>query len=161
MAVGIFPPRRRNCMLTATFNLINMYHKSTGSYDEIPDGMKRYINNYGPHFNKKLCQEAVSRMYRDVNGRKEYIKPYSKEDVDSMLEAYGVKLKRNKLYDAVYVANMCQADFLGKSVPTEEHLAKYVKDIIDDADAEEGYVFNRFYADCMYMNNPIDWEDMV
>ena len=53
------------------------------------------------------------------------------------------KLKRNKLYDAVYVANMCQADFLGKSVPTEDHLCKYVKDVIDDADAEEGYAFNR------------------
>ena len=85
----------------------------------------------------------------------------TKEEVDEMLEAYGVKLKRNKLYDAVYVANMCKADFLGKSVPTEEHLAKYVKDVIYDADADEGYVFNRFYADCMFMNNPIDWDDMV
>ena len=26
---------------------------------------------------------------------------------------------------------------------------------------EEGYVFNRFYADCMFMDNPIDWEDMI
>ena len=39
---------------------------------------------------------------------------------------------------------MCQADFLGKSVSTEEHLCKYVKNVIDDADAEEGYAFNRF-----------------
>ena len=37
----------------------------------------------------------------------------------------------------------------------------YVKDVIDDADAEEGYVFNRFYADCMFMNNPIDWDDVI
>lgn len=138
-----------------------MYHTNTGSYDEIPEGMMRYINNYGCHFNKKLCKEATSRMYLDINGKKEYIKPYTKEEVDEMLEAYGVKLKRNKLYDAVYVANMCKADFLGKSVPTEEHLAKYVKDVIDDADADEGYVFNRFYADCMFMNNPIDWDDMI
>ena len=100
-----------------------MYHTNTGSYDEIPEGMMRYINNYGCHFNKKLCKEATSRMYVDINGKKEYIKPYTKEEVDEMLEAYGVKLKRNKLYDAVYVANMCKADFLGKSVPTEEHLA--------------------------------------
>lgn len=33
--------------------------------------------------------------------------------------------------------------------------------IIDDSDAEEGYVFNRFYADCMFMDNPIDWEDVI
>ena len=142
-------------------NITIMYHTRTGSYDEIPEGMMYYINNYGPHFNKKLCKEATSRMYMDINGKKEYIKPYTKEEVDEMLEAYGVKLKRNKLYDAVYVANMCKADFLGKSVPTEEHLAKYIKDVIDDADADEGYVFNRFYADCMFMNNPLDWDDMI
>jgi len=138
-----------------------MYHKNTGSYDEIPDGMKYYINNYGCHFNKKLCEEACSRMYTKVGAKKEYIIPYKKEQVDEMLEGYGIKLKRNKLYDAVYVANMCKADFLGKSVPTEEHLAKYIKDLIDDEDAEEGFVFNRFYADCMFMNNPIDWEEMI
>lgn len=138
-----------------------MFYKEMGSYDDIPEGMKLYINNYGCHFNKKLCKEAVSRMYKDTDGKKEYIKPYSKEQVDSMLEAYGIRLERNKLYDAVYVANMCKADFLGKSVPTEQHLAKYVKDVIDDADAEEGYVFNRFYADCMFMDNPIEWEDCV
>ena len=29
---------------------------------------------------------------------------------------------------------MCQADFLGDSVPTEEHLCKYIRNVIDDAD---------------------------
>ena len=138
-----------------------MYHTRTGSYDEIPEGMKAYINNYGCHFNKKLYHEAVSRMYKESGGRKEYMKPYTKEQVDSMLESYDIKLKRNKLYDACYVASMCAADFLGKSVPTEEPLAKYVKDVIDDVDAEEGYVFNRFYADTMFMNNPIEWDEMI
>ena len=56
---------------------------------------------------------------------------------------------------------MCTNDFLGKSVPDEKHLAMYVKDLLDDPDAEEGFVFNRFYADTMFMNNPIDWEEMV
>ena len=138
-----------------------MYSTTTGSYDEIPKGMMIYINNYGCHFNKKLCTEAISRMYYIANGKKEYITPYTKEEVEEMLKAYNIKLKNNKLYDVVYVANMCKADFLGKSVPTEEHLAKYVKDLLDDADAKEGFVFNRFYADCVFMNNPIEWEDMV
>ncbi len=138
-----------------------MYQTNTGSYDEIPEGMKVYINNYGCHFNKKLCCEAVSRMYSIINGKKEYIKPYTKEEVTEMLEAYGVKVNNNKLYDVVYVANMCKADFLGKSVPTEENLARYVKDLLDDADAKEGFVFNRFYADSIFMNNPIEWEDMI
>ena len=82
-----------------------MYHKSSGSYDEIPDGMKRYINNYGCHFNKKLCDEASSRMYREVNGRREYIKPYTKEQVEKLLDTYNVKIQRDKLYDAVNTIN--------------------------------------------------------
>lgn len=138
-----------------------MYYTRTGKYDTIPEGMELYINNYGCHFNRKLCNEAVSRMYTMRNGRKEYITPYTKEQVDSLLAAHNVKVERNRLYDAVYVANMCKADFLGKSIPTEEYLAKYVKDVLDDADAEDGYVFNRFYADCMFMNNPIEWDDML
>ena len=138
-----------------------MYNKSMGSYDEIPEGMMHYINNYGCHFNKKLCNEATSRMYKKVGLKKEYIKPYTKEQVDDLLESYNIKLKRNKLYDACYVANMCQADYLGSAVPDEEHLAMFVRDMIDDPDAESGFIFNRFYADCMFMDNPIDWEDML
>lgn len=141
---------------------MTMYHRRTGSYDDIPDGMMHYINNYGCHFNKKLYEEAVSRMYKkDDEGDKERIKPYTKEQIDSLLESHGIKLKRNKLYDACYVAAMCKADFLGKSVPDEKHLAMFIRDMIDDPDAEEGFIFNRFYADTMFMNNPIDWDDMV
>ena len=138
-----------------------MYHRNTGSYDEIPEGMMMYINNYGCHFNKKLCDEAANRMYTETNGKKEYIQPHTKEQIDQLLQVHGIKLERNKLYDCVYVANMCKADYLGKAVPDEKHLAMFVKDMIDDADAEEGFIFNRFYADCMFMNNPIDWEDML
>ena len=138
-----------------------MYHKDMGSYDEIPEGMKIYLNNYGCHFNKKLYHEAVSRMYKKTGGRKEYLTPMSKDEVDSVLENYGIDLERGKLYDAAYVMMMCKADFYGKSVPNEECLAKYVKDVIDDADAVDGYVFNRFYADTMFMNEPIEWEDVI
>lgn len=138
-----------------------MYQKETGSYDTIPEGMMKYINNYGCHFNKKLCDEAASRMYKTVNGRKEYIIPYSKDVVDTLLESRNIKLNNNKLYDAVYVANMCKADFYGKSIPDDTHLAMFIKDMIDDPDATEGLIFNRFYADCMFMNNPIEWEDMI
>lgn len=138
-----------------------MYQTNTGSYDEIPEGMKRYINNYGCHFNRKLCEEAVSRMYTINNGRKEKARAYTKEQIDSLLSSKNIQLERNKLYDAVYVANMCANDFLGKSVPDETHLVKFIKDMIDDPDAKEGFIFNRFYADTMFMNDPIEWEDML
>ena len=139
-----------------------MYYRTTGSYDEIPEGMKVYLNNYGCHFNKKLCDEAVRRMTTINNlGKTVKLVPYTKEAVDNLLKVNSISIKRNKLYDAVYVANMCKADFLGKSVPTETHLARYVKDVLDDVDADEGFVFNRFYADTMFMNDPIEWEDMI
>ena len=138
-----------------------MYSKEAGSYDVIPEGLKRYINNYGCHFNKKLAKEAANRMYKYDGSDKVYIKPYTKEDVEKMLDMYGVHIGRNKLYDAVYVANMCKADFLGSSIKTEEDLCHYIKDVLDDADATDGYVFNRFYADTIFMNNPIEWDDMI
>jgi hypothetical protein len=138
-----------------------MYSKEAGSYDVIPEGLKRYINNYGCHFNKKLAKEAASRMYKREGDDKVYIKPYTKDDVDKMLDMYGVHISRNKLYDAVYVANMCKADFLGSSIKSEEDLCHYIKDVLDDADATDGYVFNRFYADTIFMNNPIEWDDMI
>ena len=138
-----------------------MYHKNTGSYDEIPEGMKVYLNNYGCHFNKKLCDWAVSQMYKMNKGKREHIIPYTKAQVNNLMTNYNIEIERDKLYDAVYVANMCKADFLEKSVPDEKHLIIYVKDLLDDADADEGFVFNRFYADCMFMNNPIDWEEML
>ena len=139
-----------------------MYQTRTGSYDEIPEGMKRYINNYGCHFNKKLYEEAVSRMFKkDDEGEEEDIKPYSKEQVERLLESYDIKLKRNKMYDACYVACMCKADYLGKSVPDEKHMAMFIRDMIDDPDASEGFIFNRFYADQMFMDNPIEWDEML
>ena len=57
-----------------------MYHTRTGSYDEIPEGMMYYINNYGPHFNKKLCKEASSRMYKEINGKK-YVNVDTNQDI--------------------------------------------------------------------------------
>ena len=138
-----------------------MSHKSMGSYDEIPEGMKYYINNYGYHFNKKLCDWAVSQMYKEVNGKKQSIQPYTKEQVDGLLRQYNAQPERGKLYDCVYIANMVKADFLGSSIPNEQYLVKYIKDMLDDPDAEDGFVFNRFIADCYFMDNPIEWEDVI
>lgn len=139
-----------------------MYNKTMGSYDEIPEGMKHYINNYGCHFNKKLYEEAVSRMFKeDEEGNEEEINPYSKEQIDRFLESHNIKLKRGKMYDACYVASMCKADYFGKSVPDERHMAMFIRDMIDDPDAVDGFIFNRFIADQMFMNNPIEWEDVI
>ena len=63
--------------------------------------------------------------------------------------------------EAVYVANMCKADFLGSSIIDEGHLALYVKDVIDDVDGYDGLVFNRWYADTVRKGIPVDWSEVL
>ena len=123
-------------------------------YDDRPESMKRYLKYYGQHFNKKLCDFAVSKM---KHGKQ----PVQKEKVDEMLSKYNIDIKYNELYDYVYVYNMGNNDFLGNSIPDERHLAMYVKDVIDDEDGYDGIVFNRWYADTVSNGIPIEWEEML
>ena len=127
-------------------------------YDIKPEAMINYMRYYGPHFNKKLCDFAVSLMKNEDD---QPIKPFSKEEVKNMLITAGVELKHDQLYDSIYVANMGKADYLGSSIVDDIHLAMYVKDVIDDPDAQDGLVFNRWYADMCYMGIAIDWEEML
>ena len=130
-------------------------------YDEYPEAMLIYMKNYGPHFNRKLFEFAVGGMTQLIDGKERKIMPYSKEEVDNIIILNGIKLDRNQLYDAAYVANMCKADFLGSSIKDEKHLALYIKDVIDDVDAYDGIVFNRWYADMSYSGIAVDWEAML
>lgn len=130
-------------------------------YDEYPEAMLIYMRNYGPHFNRKLFEFATSRMYKDINGVKQKIRVISKDEVDSILNLHKIEVMNGQLYDCAYVANMCRADFLGSSITDDKHMAMYVKDVIDDPDAPDGLLFNRFYADCCYSGIAIPWEDIL
>lgn len=132
------------------------------AYETMPEYLAIYMSQYGPHFNKHCFDFAVSKMYKtNSKGEEENIKPYTKEQVDKLIENSGIKIKYNQLYDAAYVANMCKFDYLGSSIQTEEHLVKYIKDTIDDTDACDGFVFNRWIADMKWMGIAIPWEDFV
>lgn len=130
-------------------------------FEEYPEEMLIYMRNYGPHFNRKLYEFATSQMTQLVDGKERRIKPYSREEVNQILSNYGVEVKNAQLYDAAYVASMCRADFLGSSIIDEHHVALYIKDVIDDVDAPDGLVFNRWYADMSYCGIAINWEDML
>ena len=134
-----------------------MHNTDFTQYDIRPPEMINYLRYNGPHFTKRLCEYAVSLMSKGD----EPFKKYKKDEVDRILKTYGIKLEYNRLYDYVYVSNMCSADFLGSSVPNEEYLAKYVKDVIDDKDGYVGLPFNRWYADMSKKGIPIDWEEML
>ena len=123
-------------------------------YDDRPSSMKRYLKYYGQHFNKKLCQFAISKMN---HGKM----PIPKEQVDNILNKNNIELENNELYDYVYVYNMGNNDFMGSSIIDEKHLALYVKDVIDDKDGYDGIVFNRWYADTVAQGMPIEWDEML
>ena len=121
----------------------------------------KYLSYRGPHFDSKLLEFAVSQMSRLDNDVEVPLKPFTKKEVDFLLKEHGVKLKHNQLLDYVYVANMCKADFLGSSISDNAHLCKYIKDVIDDVDAVDGLVFNRWYADMCYKGIAIDWDEII
>lgn len=128
--------------------------------EKFPSGMEQYLSYYGWHFSKNMCEWASKKMYKKrPDGRKMMINIYNKESFEAMMQRYGIQITFS--YDALYVANMCKADFFESSVIDEQHLALYVKDVIEDGDAYEGMVFTRFYADCIGSGTPIDWEDMI
>ena len=139
-----------------------MERRRLTDFDVYHEALTAYMRYYGPHFNKKLCEFAVSKMeVEDKEGNVKPLKPFTKEETEALLRAHHVKIKNNQLYDFVYIANMCKADFLGSSIPDERCLALYVRDVIDDVDAPDGLVFNRWYADMSYMGIAIDWEEML
>lgn len=131
-------------------------------YDDMPNGMKKYINNFGWHFNKRAYEYATKFMYKKnpKTNREEKVQPYSKEEVDEILDKYNIEIKNKLMHDYIFAATMCKADLLGKSVPDEEHLAMYIKDTVDDIDASDEITFRRWVATMIGNGIPIDWYEI-
>ena len=111
----------------------------------------------GWHFNKSLCNFAVSLMTK--HGKK--LEPISKETVDKLLEQNKIQLDNNVGYDYVFVANMCKADYYGSSITDDKHVALYIKDTIDDEDAADGTTMRRWYATMVANGVIVDWDDSL
>ena len=132
------------------------------SYGKMPSGMKEYLEAYGWHFSKKMCEWAVSkRKVKDDNGKQKKLDALKKDEVEELLKKHAVKLEKDTGYDCVYVANMAKADYYKSSIADEAHLALFIKDYIDDPDGYDGLPFTRFYADCIGSGTPFIWEDMM
>lgn len=130
--------------------------------DKMPSGMEDYLSLNGWHFNKKLCEWAIKRMWRlDKDGNKEEIKITPKEEIVELFKKYDIKVENCVGYDVIFVYHMAKSDYLGSSIVNERCLAQYVKDYIDDPDGYDGLPMTRFYADCIGSGTPIMWEDMV
>lgn len=127
------------------------------TYDDMPKYMRKYLQNYGWHFNKALCNYAISLMVK--NGKK--LEPVTKEYVDKILQQNNIKLTKNIGYDYMFVANMCKADYYGSSISDEQHFALYIKDTIEDEDAADGTTMRRWYATMVANGLMVDWEEYI
>ena len=102
-------------------------------WEDMPRDMKKYLKNYGYHFNHKLYKFAVENMYKvGRNGSKEKIEPIEKDKIDELSKKHNITIENNVMYDAAYVYSMALADFFGKSLPNEQYVAMWVKDKIDE-----------------------------
>lgn len=123
--------------------------------------MEDYLVCNGWHFNEKMAKFAASLMTKvSPTGIEEPLQPYTIEQVDEMLLRYSVNLKNKSKthHDYLYVANMGKADFLKSSIVDDQHLALYIKDVIDDVDAPDGMVFSMWYAKMQRAGISIPWE---
>lgn len=149
-------------VMSLLFILIHMKHIPLDIYDEMPKDMKKYISNYGWHFNKKAYEYATKRLTKrnSLSNQKENVVPYTKEEVDEILKKYDIHIENKIMYDYVFAASMCKADYLGKSVPNEQCLAMFVRDTVDDYDASDETTFRRWVATMVGNGTPIDWYEI-
>lgn len=131
---------------------------------ECPRSMRIYLKAFGFHFNKRACDCAVRGLKRinPATGKPEWLTDIrTKDEIESILAKHGVRLENDCLYDAVWAYHMLMSDFWKSAIEDEAHLAKAVKDIIDDPDQPDGYIFNRWVEDRRFAGVPIEWEDLV
>lgn len=130
---------------------------------EYPRDMRIYLKNYGFHFNKKACEEAIKGLRRKnaATGKMEAVESKSKEDIEQLLTKNNIKLEHNELYDFVWVYNMLMSDFWKSAIEDELHLCRAVKDMIDDPDQPDGFIFNRWLSDRLFAGRAIEWEDLI
>lgn len=127
------------------------------SYEIKPAGMENYLQNYGWHFSKKMCEWAVSMM-KDRQGNS--MQMPNKDIIEQHLNHRNLKADY-KGYDHVFVYCMAKSDFFGNSMVNEDQLYKYVYDYIGDKDGYDGIAFTRFYADTIAKGIPVLWEEML
>ena len=129
----------------------------------LPKAQKIYLMHHGWHFDKAAYEYAASLMRRinKSTGKLEKVPRYKKEEVDALLHKYNIEVEEKGGYDYVYVAQMCKADLYGSSVPDEQHMAMYVKDVCDDADMADGTIMRKWYASMVAMGEPVDWEELL
>lgn len=127
-------------------------------YDDIPDGMRKYLSFNGFHFSKPMYRWAVSMM-KDRNGNK--VEFMEKEQVTDMLTRSNVTGLPEMGYDVPFVYLRKRSDSLGGSIIDEPHLAMAVKEFFTDNDGYETMAFDEFLSKMNAKGISIPWEDLL
>ena len=137
--------------------------RALDTYDILPKEMRTYLSRYGFHFSKKAFEYAASRMKKlnSATGNTEKVDVMEREKIDELLRRYGIVLENDILYDKAYVAHMCRCDYLYSSVPDDAHLAKYIKDVLDDPDGSDELPFRYWLQKMVALGTPVDWEEII
>lgn len=118
-----------------------------------------YMDMHKGHFSKKMAEWAASMMKKeDATGELKKITPYTTDEVEEMLKSANVELPEGCIYDALYLANMAKADYLGSSIEDKVHLVRYIEDTLCDPDGCPEMVLACFRAKCDVKDIPIHWE---
>ena len=130
--------------------------------DDIPRAMRRYLNYYGWHFNKAAYEFAASMMWRrSADGKKDKVKPLTKEEVDDILKTNNIIIENNNNWDYMYWAMQCKADLMPEAIEDEKHMALYIKMMTDDADVPDDVTMRVWYAKMVAAGNGIPFEEFL
>lgn len=127
------------------------------TYDDLPRAMKAYLTAHGWHFSKALCDHAVAHL--QTREGKPLEQPYDKHKVEELLKQHGVKLKNDKGYDAVYVCNYALAKYYGSSITSQQQLAHYIRDYLDDVSAAPSKALDEYVGRCIGEGCPVAWDE--
>lgn len=129
----------------------------------LPIEMRSYLRANGYNFSKKACEFAISKMrYKNPStGKEERVEMKTKEQVEEILKKYNIKLENDNGYNGVYWYHQGFSDLFKSSVTDEQHLAMYVKDMIDDPDMPGSNGFRHWLSDCDAKGVVVDWADIL
>ena len=132
------------------------YTATLGSYNDTD--YHKYIDKYGKHFNKKLCDHACKQMV-NYNGTSH---TWTADQIQSLINVNKISIpSTSTIYDITYTANMAYADFYPTVLDTVDKCITYAKLVASDPDGYEGMEFMRWTSDAIGKSLTLNWEDFI
>ena len=117
--------------------------------------MKKYLEEYGYHFNEKLLKHASDKLKNKDGSHHQF----TKEQVERAAHELGKEIKC--IHDTVYIANWLYSDWFPKYLISEQQVIKAALDYEEDPDGYAGMPFLRYVSDANDKGEKIPWEEML